>query len=67
MVISFTGILLSLKLDGIAARALDAAIAPATAAQGHILVITAYLDLIAVGDNVTGGIDAGVDDGLAAT
>ena len=56
-----------IKVDGIAVGTLDAAVAPTTAAQCHILVIAANLDLLAIGDDVALTVDAGVDDGLAAT
>ena len=55
-----------LKPEGVALRALDAAVAPAVAAQGHILVVAAYLHLVAVGDDVAVTIDAGIHYGLAA-
>ena len=59
--------LLLVELDGIAAGALDAAVAPAAATQRDVLVVATNLDLVAVGHDVALAVDAGVDDRLAAT
>ena len=56
-----------IKVDGIAVGSLVAAVAPTTAAQCQLLVTAANLDLLAIGDDVALTVDAGIDDGLAAT
>ena len=56
-----------IKFDGVTVSALDAAIAPATAAQCYILVITTNFHLIAIGYYIACAIDTRVDDGFAAT
>ena len=59
-------ILFEVELDGVAVGALDATVAPATAAQGDILIVAADLDLVTVGDNISIAVDTRIDDGLAA-
>ena len=60
-------VLFVFELDRVAAGALDAAVAPAAAAQGYVLVVATDLNLVTVGDDVAGRVDAGIDDGFAAT
>ena len=55
-----------LELQRIAFGRFYAAVAPAVAAQGHILVVAAYFHLVAIGDYVPILVDAGIYYGLAS-
>ena len=57
---------LIIEREGMTYGLFDALVAPAFSAHGDIAVVAAYFELIAFGDKVAVGIDAGVDDGFAS-
>ena len=63
----FRKLLFAFELQRIALGALNTFIAPATTAQCHITVVTTYLHLVAIGNDIALSIDASIDTCLATT